>query len=222
MEQGMEERRLSIYLGNRNALEILKLRGLYRTRISPPPPPPPISRCIQFYEDNRFALGFAPKKIHRALLYRGREFNEVSCHVAHTNGRRDFSSIFWRWSNSRVNVIYTCLSSLLLFLFLFIPFYICLFFFLRKRKLEGGSIVTERGSLFFSFVVWKLTFNSITCVSMILRIRGCIWIINILKIASQLWNWNTYTLCTSTTFPIKFALPNIRITSITGNRIILL
>lgn len=112
----------------------------------PPPPPPPISRCIQFYEGNRFALGFAPKKIHRALLYRGREFNEVSCHVAHTNGRRDFSSIFWRWSNSRVNVIYTCLSSLLLFLFLFIPFYISSSY---GRKLEGGSIVTERGSLFF-------------------------------------------------------------------------
>lgn len=147
MEQGMEEKRLSIYLGNRNALEILKLRGLYRTRISPPPPP--ISRCIQFYEGNRFALGFAPKKIHRALLYRGREFNEVSCHVAHTNGRRDFSSIFWRWSNSRVNVIYTCLSSLLLFLFLFIPFYICLFFFLREETRRGFDRYGKRLSFFF-------------------------------------------------------------------------
>lgn len=153
MEQGMEERRLSIYLGNRNALEILKLRGLYRTRISPPPPPPPISRCIQFYEGNRFALGFAPKKIHRALLYRGREFNEVSCHVAHTNGRRDFSSIFWRWSNSRVNVIYTCLSSLLLFLFLFIRFIRFIFVSSSSygRENSKGVRSLRKEALFFFF-----------------------------------------------------------------------
>lgn len=126
-----------------------KAPGAISNAYLPPPPPPPISRCIQFYEGNRFALGFAPKKIHRALLYRGREFNEVSCHVAHTNGRRDFSSIFWRWSNSRVNVIYTCLSSLLLFLFLFIPFYICLLFFLREETRRGFDRYGKRLSFFF-------------------------------------------------------------------------
>lgn len=148
MEQGMEERRLSIYLGNRNALEILKLRGLYRTRISPPPPLPPISRCIQFYEGNRFALGFAPKKIHRALLYRGREFNEVSCLLIQMGD--GIFLLFFDGDQIRGLTWFIRVSPR------FFSFFFSLFRFIfvsssssYGRKLEGGSIVTERGSLFF-------------------------------------------------------------------------
>lgn len=56
MEQGMVERRLSIYLGNRNALEILKLRGLYRTRISSLPLPSLVAYSFTRVIDLRLVL----------------------------------------------------------------------------------------------------------------------------------------------------------------------
>lgn len=62
MEQGMEERRLSIYLGNRNALEILKLRGLYRTRISPLPLPLPSLIAYSFTRVIDLRLVLLPRR----------------------------------------------------------------------------------------------------------------------------------------------------------------
>lgn len=129
----MEERRLSIYLGNRNALEILKLRGLYRTSVPPFPHPPPISRCIQFYEGNRFALGFACSQEDPPCTFTvDASLTKFPCHVAHTNGRRDFPSIL-TVIKFEGNVIYTCLS----FLFRFIPFY-SLSSLLSKETRRGG------------------------------------------------------------------------------------
>lgn len=82
-----EERGLSIYPGNSIALEILKLRGLYRT--------PTISRCIEFYEGNRFARG-SPL---RSLLhfYGERGFNKPACCVTRTAANGNDINIGYGW-----------------------------------------------------------------------------------------------------------------------------